>query len=295
MGSAIVLGSIEAGVASASDWVVADRSEEARARLEGVGVPVVGEIGELGGMMSGEGLMLLAVKPQQLSSVAGDVAAVLRTDGGGRSVLSILAGVPVSAVAGAVGGSAGWSGCALRAMPNTPAAIRRGTTALADLPEDATPAHRRAHAAAAELLGSLGPVHQLPESMIDAFTGIAGSGPAYVFAFTEALAAAGESLGFDRATAARIAASTVTGAAALLDTQTERAAREAEGIDGGVEEAEVVPDPGALRRAVTSKGGTTAAALEVLASRDLEDVVRAAAAAAAARAAELAAESSAGG
>jgi pyrroline-5-carboxylate reductase len=218
-------------------------------------------------MLRDDAVILLAVKPQMLPEVAGDLAGLLR--GTGRSVLSILAGVTTAGVRASVEragdgvGVEGWTGGVMRAMPNTPASVGKGATALAS-PRDVSSAQA---SAARDLLAPLGELYELDESQIDAFTAIAGSGPAYVFRFIEALAAAGRELGLPTEAAGRIAAATVVGAATLLEH------------DGG--------DPGGLREAVTSRGGTTAAALDSLNAADFVGIVGRAAAAAAKRAEEL--------
>jgi pyrroline-5-carboxylate reductase len=126
-------------------------------------------------------------------------------------------------------------------MPNTPAAIGRGVTAAVANPAT-TPVQR---ALADHLLGAVGDVFWVEdEALLDPITAVSGSGPAYVFLLAECLAEAGRAAGLDAELADRLARSTVTGAAALL-RQSNQAA-------------------GTLRRNVTSPGGTTAAALEVL-------------------------------
>src|SRR5690606_21242847 len=154
-----------------------------------------------------------------------------------------------------------------RAMPNTPGAIGKGVTGYA-LSQDCGAAEK---AATEQLLAPLGGVvGPLDENRIDAVTAVSGSGPAYVFLLAEALEGAAVSAGLDRGTAAKLARQTVIGAGALL-------------AEGG--------DPADLRKAVTSPGGTTAAALDILMSNDtLTDLIRRAVEAAAKRSAELSGE-----
>jgi pyrroline-5-carboxylate reductase len=205
------------------------------------------------------GVCLLAVKPQVMDAALPRVAAY----GGGPTLfVSIAAGIPVARLEAGLGAGTP----VVRAMPNTPAAIGRGITALVG-----NAAAGEAHLAAAEeLLAAVGETARLPnESLMDAVTAVSGSGPAYAFLLIEALAAAGEHEGLPRDLALRLARATVAGAGALA---------------AGSEE-----DPATLRENVTSPGGTTAAALEVLmAAGGLPDLIDRAVAAAARRSRELA-------
>jgi pyrroline-5-carboxylate reductase len=202
---------------------------------------------------------LLAVKPQVMEAALPRVAGF---GGGATLFVSIAAGVPLARLAGGLGQGTP----VVRAMPNTPAAIGRGITALVG-----NAAATEAHLALAEtLLAAVGETVRLPdESLIDAVTAVSGSGPAYVFLLVEALAAAGEAEGLPRELSLRLARATVAGAGALA--------------------VETGEDPATLRRNVTSPGGTTAAALDVLMAEDgLPARLRRAVAAAAARSRELA-------
>ena len=177
-------------------------------------------------------ILMLAVKPQAWRDAAAPVAAVI---GPMTLVVSVMAGVTVADIASVFPRSA-----IIRAMPNTPAAIGQGATALF------TTAGEIAQGAAEALFGPAGTTVWLTdEAQFDAVTGLSGSGPAYVFAFIEALATAGASAGLDPALAMQLARATVTGAAALA------------AADATVPAAE-------LRVRVTSPGGTTAAGLAVL-------------------------------
>ena len=149
-------------------------------------------------------------------------------------------------------------------MPNTPALIGRGMTGVW-MPPALDEAARAQVRAILETLGELVEVDS--EARLDAVTAISGSGPAYFFAFTEALRDAGRELGLDAAQADRLARGTFTGAAALLQASGE--------------------DPAELRAQVTSPGGATAAALAAFAEAGLQDVVRAAVRAALQRTEEL--------
>lgn len=180
----------------------------------------------------GSGQVLLAVKPQSLEAVAQEIRPLLGERR--RVVISILAGTPTRCIRELLGGAV----AVVRAMPNLPAKVRRGVTAVA-LGEGAAPGDDEA---AIRMFGGVGPtVVRIDESLMDAFTAIAGSGPAYVFYLAEAMAKAAVELGFDEATALRIVRETVAGSAAML--------------------AEACDPPAALRAAVTSRGGTTEAAI----------------------------------
>ena len=200
-------------------------------------------------------VVVLAVKPQ----VAARACAGLPLPPG-CTVISVMAGVPVAVMQE-------WFGDAVRcvrAMPNTPALIGRGVTGVW-MPPALDEAARAQVRAILETLGELVEVDS--EARLDAVTAISGSGPAYFFAFTEALRDAGRELGLDAAQADRLARGTFTGAAALLQASGE--------------------DPAELRAQVTSPGGATAAALAAFAEAGLQDVVRAAVRAALQRTEEL--------
>lgn len=179
--------------------------------------------------------LVLAVKPQALAAAA----PVLSPWVGAESLLvSIVAGKTIADLAAAFP----QAGAIARAMPNTPAAVRRGITGIYASATTGAECRRELSA----LLGAVGSVEWLTdESMIDSVTAVSGSGPAYVFYLTECLAKAAEELGLEPEAAARLARATVEGAAALMSAS-----------------ADVPPD--VLRANVTSPGGTTAAALDVL-------------------------------
>jgi len=198
--------------------------------------------------------VVLAVKPQIWREAAAEVAPWLAAD---AVIVSIAAGVRSGDIAKEFGGR-----CTARVMPTTAAAIGQGTASLyADDPAALT----RAHA----LFEPLGAVVDLDdEKLMHAATAVSGSAPAYLYAFIEALEAAGAAAGLTGRDAARLARSTLTGAAALL--------------------AESGEDPAELRRQVTSPGGTTQAALDVLlGDAGLQPLLRQAVAAAARRSKEL--------
>lgn len=174
--------------------------------------------------------VILAVKPQTWREAAAEIAGKLASD---AVIVSIAAGVAARDIAQAFGGRR-----VARVMPTTAAAIGQGAASV--FADDAE-ARARAHA----LFAPVGVVVDLAdEEMMHAATAISGSSPAYLYAFLEALEAAGVEAGFTREAAAELVRATLTGAAALLHRSGE--------------------DPAELRRQVTSPGGTTQAALEVL-------------------------------
>lgn len=197
-------------------------------------------------------ILLLAVKPQQMR----DALAPARGKLDRQVVVSIAAGLRLADIARWLGGHERL----VRCMPNTPALIGAGVTGLYASPSVSV-AEREA---VGRVLGAVGrTVWVDDEARMDAVTAISGSGPAYVFHFIEALEAAGTQLGFDAATARELAIGTVLGAAQLA--------------------AQSDDAPAVLRERVTSKGGTTAAALAQMGKDDLMGLVARAVAAAEAR------------
>jgi pyrroline-5-carboxylate reductase len=201
---------------------------------------------------------VVALKPQILKPYAAAIKPVAET---GILMLSIAAGVNTKFLYKAWGKEAH----IVRAMPNTPGAIGRGITGVFAGP-NAAPKDRKL---ADSLLSALGETVWVDkENLIDAVTAVSGSGPAYVFALVETLADAGVKAGLAPDVSMRLARATVTGAGALLDADKRNAAD--------------------LRRDVTSPGGTTAAALDVLLARNgFPALLKTAVAAAKRRAKEL--------
>jgi pyrroline-5-carboxylate reductase len=205
------------------------------------------------------GAIVIAVKPQVADSVLPSLAPMA---GGSTIVISIMAGRTLAFLERALPGKA-----IVRAMPNTPAAIGRGITVAVG--------NSRVSSAQRELadglLGATGGVEWISdEKLMDAVTAVSGSGPAYVFLLAESLTQAGIAAGLPTELAAKLARETVTGAGELLHRS--------------------ALDPATLRQNVTSPGGTTAAALEVLmaAADGLDPLLAKAIAAAAKRSRELA-------
>jgi len=251
MGEALTRGLLRAGWDPShivlSD-VRADRLESLQSEL---GVEVAADAAAAAGAAS-EGL-ILAVKPQ-------DAAAVLRAVGPStksRTMMSIVAGLRTSSVREIVDGPC------VRAMPNTPARVGKGVTALA-APEDVPEESRQL---AAEVFSSVGPVLWVEERWMDVVTAVSGSGPAYVFLLAEAMIEAAVGLGLDPQSAATLVATTIEGAGSMLTG--------------------TMQEPKVLRDQVTSPKGTTAAALDVLAKRQFREAISEAVHAAARRSGEL--------
>lgn len=176
--------------------------------------------------------LVLAVKPQDMKAALASLAGSVR----GKLVISIAAGVRIDALSRWLGGHRKL----VRCMPNTPALIGAGISALYAAPEVGPEERNNAQT----ILGAVGEVVWVDEErLLDPVTAVSGSGPAYVFWFIEQLAASGETLGLPKDKALKLALHTVLGAAKL-----------AAGSDRS---------PGELKKQVTSKGGTTEAALKV--------------------------------
>ncbi|ANQ86626.1 pyrroline-5-carboxylate reductase [Azoarcus olearius] len=205
-------------------------------------------------------VLVLAVKPQQMKAALAPIAGRLSA----QLVVSIAAGLRVADLGRWLGEAGKPYARIVRCMPNTPALIGAGVTGL----YAGTAVDAAGREAAERVLAAVGStVWVQDEAQIDAVTAVSGSGPAYVFHFIEALEAAGRALGFDEAIARKLALDTTLGAARLA---------------AGSDEA-----PAVLRERVTSKGGTTAAALASLATAGWHDALGVAVAAAAARGREL--------
>lgn len=209
-------------------------------------------------------MIVLAVKPQMMDDAIAGLGNMKHAD---CAYLSIAAGISTGWLKQRLGDAA----IVIRAMPNTPAAIGKGITALyADAPYQASnQAPNQARNLASQLLAAVGQVvHVQDEALMDGVTALSGSGPAYVFLLVEAMTEAGIKAGLHDDLAAELAKATVCGAGALM--------------------AAVDTAPAILRENVTSKGGTTAAALAVLMADDgLTSLMTKAVAAAKARSIEL--------
>ncbi len=189
-------------------------------------------------------VIVLAVKPQQMK----EAARFSSVKPNANLVISIAAGITLTSLARWLGGPSFAYTKLVRAMPNTPALVGAGVTGLYALAGVSGAEKRQAET----ILGAVGTTVWIPEeSLMDAVTAISGSGPAYVFWFIEQLAAAGESLGLNRETSRTLAIETVLGSAKLA--------------------AQSADSPAVLRERVTSKGGTTEAALKAFEEQKLAE------------------------
>ena len=256
MGRALIGGLLASGLSAKQMAVVEPFTATAEKLKADFSLDIINSIEQLHYDSKLEHVVVMAVKPQDFKQVALSLAPHLKTIAANRLlIISIAAGIRLSSMASWLGHSR-----CVRAMPNTPALIGMGITGLcADASVDA-----QARSQAAALCNAVGQsVWVSDENLIDAVTALSGSGPAYVFAFLEALQSGGEKLGLDPASARALAYATLQGAAQLAVNSAESAA--------------------SLREKVTSKGGTTAAALAVLKEEDWQGILEAALAAAAKR------------
>jgi pyrroline-5-carboxylate reductase len=254
-----LIGGMQARGHAARDFHVVEPLADQRHRLEArfPGIAVSSETA--GAAVAGAGVIVLAVKPQQMRSAANALASYLPR-AAPPVVLSIAAGIRLADLGRWLGGASRL----VRAMPNTPALIGKGISGVFAGPG----VDRAGRALAAEILEAGGDlVWVASERMLDAVTGVSGSGPAYVFYFLEALEEAARDQGFGSEDARRLAYATFAGAIAL-----------AQGSDA---------TPTTLRAQVTSKGGTTERALAAMEASAVKANIIAAVNAAAERAHEL--------
>ena len=237
MGRALISGLLANGFNSNQISVVEANAATALKLHEDFGVQGIGALEQLTFDFSKNNVLVMAIKPQDFNVVAKGLAAKLKhTSAPGPLILSIAAGIRLKDMSR-------WLDHArcVRAMPNTPALIGKGITGLfAD-----TAVNEADRNLAQTICNAVGQSIWVPEeALMDAVTAVSGSGPAYVFAFLEAMQSAGEKLGLDAKSARKLAYATLEGATQLAHNSDEHA--------------------GVLRERVTSKGGTTAAALEVM-------------------------------
>jgi pyrroline-5-carboxylate reductase len=237
MGRALISGLLANGFEPNQISVVEANASTALKLYEDYGVQGIGALEQIAFDFSKNNVVVMAIKPQDFNVVAKGLATKLKhASAPGPLILSIAAGIRLKDMSR-------WldhTRC-VRAMPNTPALIGKGITGLfADAAVD-----QADRALAETICNAVGQaVWVSEEKLMDAVTAVSGSGPAYVFAFLEAMQSAGEKLGLDTATARKLAYATLEGATQLAHNSDEHA--------------------GVLRERVTSKGGTTAAALDVM-------------------------------
>lgn len=258
MGSALLRGLLASGWVAAEQVTVAETSSDRRQELErefpGVSVvdsPTQDLLADTVDRLAGA---VLAVKPDVAEGACRVLSAV-----GVTRVLSIVAGIPSQRLETALGGQP----AVVRAMPNTPALVGAGVSAISG-GSHATSADL---AWAEEVMGAVGTVVRLPERHLDPVTGLSGSGPAYFFLVAEALIESGVQMGLTREVSRTLVVETMLGSAKLL--------------------AETGEEPAALRAMVTSPAGTTAAGIRALESRAVRSAFMEAVAAATERSRSL--------
>jgi pyrroline-5-carboxylate reductase len=253
MGEALLAGLLVGGWGDPADLAVVETLPDRRAELARRfdGVAIVAEPERADGVV-------IAVKPGDVDAACEAVARA-----GVKRVLSIAAGVPIAKLEESLTTGGATDVPVVRAMPNTPALVGAGAAAIAG----GTHAGDADLEWAAGILGSVGTVVRVPESALDAVTGLSGSGPAYVFLLAEALIEAGVLVGLPRDTSRALTAQTLLGSARLL--------------------AETGDLPEVLRAGVTSPGGTTAAGLRALEAAGFRSAVLDAVAAATERSRQL--------
>ena len=259
MAASLIGGLIAAGHPAARVRVSEPDADRAAALQERFGITLAADNVDA---VTGADIVVLATKPQQVANAVRGLA--LAVD---ATLISICAGVRIGSLRELLGGSAQtspWAGAIVRAMPNTPALLGAGITGLY-ASDNASP---RARMQAETVLAAAGPVVWVEgEALMDAVTAVSGSGPAYFFLLTEAMAEAGVALGLSPEDAKKLALQTFIGAARMA---------EAPGTDVAT-----------LRANVTSKGGTTQAALESLEAAGFRHMLSNALKAADARGAQL--------
>ncbi|MFZ0250850.1 MAG: pyrroline-5-carboxylate reductase [Acidimicrobiales bacterium] len=258
MGGALLGGLLRSGWAALADVAVvepdAGRRDELAAEYQGLRLlpaPETGVLEEAGERVVGA---VLAVKPDAAEGACRALGVT-----GVTRVLSIVAGVPSARLEAALGGEP----AVVRAMPNTPALVGAGVTAISG----GSFATSGDLAWAEDVLSAVGTVVRLPERLLDAVTGLSGSGPAYFFLVAEALMEAGVQMGLGRDVSRTLVVETMRGSAALLQ--------------------ETGRDPEALRAMVTSPAGTTAAGIRTLEARAVRSAFMEAVAAATERSRNL--------
>lgn len=230
MGGALIEGILKARLVESRELIVSDTD---RLRLEELKKKFACHTATSNKKAAEAEVVILAVKPQMIGEVIDDIAQTVKPS---TLLISIAAGISTSFIEKRLGKE----GRVIRAMPNTPAMIGEGVTALSGgkkvTEEDINKAR--------QIFDAVGKTVVVKEDLMDAVTGLSGSGPAYVFTVVEALADGGVQMGLDRATARLLATQTVLGAAKLI-------------LSSGLHPAE-------LKDMVTSPGGTTIAGLRAL-------------------------------
>jgi len=241
MASAIVGGVLKAGLYRAADIIAGEIDPGRREQVSSeYGITTVERNLEAAAAAP---VLVLAVKPQNLPQVSEDLRGQMPHD---PLVLSILAGCSIEKLHTYLGVGLP----VVRAMPNLPAQIGKGISALASS-EEVSPEQLNL---ARSIFSTVGEILSIPETLMDSVTALSASGPGFVYRLMEAFASAGERLGLPKATAQRLTLHTFIGAASLL--------------------SESGQTPAELREKVSSPGGTTAAGLEVMKQERIDNLIR---------------------
>ena len=257
MAGALVQGVLKSGAFAADAIVVTDRYPEVAKKLAGqTGARIAADNRELAAAAD---VFVLCVKPNDANTALGEI----RDGASGRLIISIMAGVTIATLQKAAGPDARIA----RVMPNTPALIHKGAAAYA-LGEGATADDA---ALVEKIFSAVGTIFRVEEKLLDAVTGLSGSGPAYAYLAIEALADGGVLMGLPRDLALQLAAQTVAGAAEMV--------------------LQTGQHPAQLKDQVTSPGGTTIAGIEALEAGGIRSAFLAAVRAATERSRELGARS----
>ncbi len=254
MASALIGGMIRAGVAEPSQIAAHDPVAASLGPLAEIGIELVDSNVRLAATSS---VLILAVKPQAMPAVLAELQPHVTAD---HLIISIAAGVPMATLEAGLGPEPRL----VRVMPNTPALVGEGASAFCL----ATNCTADDEALVRRCLSAVGRVHRVAESLLDAVTGLSGSGPAFVYLMIEAMSDGGVKAGLPREIATALAAQTVLGAAKMV-------------LETGLH-------PGVLKDQVTSPGGTTIAGLHALERNATRSAFIEAVESAARRSAELA-------
>lgn len=258
MGFALIGGLVRSGVASAKHITVCDTDTSARDRLStAYGVATTDDAR---GAVDGVDAVVIALKPQVIPTVLPGIADSITVE---QTVLSIAAGLSTGTLESLLGATDARPVRIVRAMPNTPALIGSGISAVCGGKHATEDDIKRAEG----ILGAVGEVVRVLESQMDAVTGLSGSGPGFVYLVIEALADGGVRAGLPKALALKLATQTVLGAAKMV--------------------ADTGEHPAVLRDRVTSPGGTTIAGLHAAEAAGLRNALISAVYAAAKRSEEL--------
>ncbi|MDA1038836.1 MAG: pyrroline-5-carboxylate reductase [Planctomycetota bacterium] len=230
MALALADGFCRAGLLQPQQIVVSEPHPDARARLE-ARLPGV-RFAQSSTAADEAGLVILAVKPQQAAEACGAIAGHLRPD---AVLVSIVAGLSTATLRQLVGIDR-----IVRVMPNTPCLVGKGVSAICRTPAVRDDSFQRV----STLLAAVGTVHSVDEDLLDAVTGLSGSGPGYIAMVVESLAAGGVAAGLPEPLAVALATETLAGTAALLEQSGEH--------------------PAEIRKRVCSPGGTTLAGLATM-------------------------------